>query len=367
MVAGGRGRSSTAHARPTTSTSSSSGLLAGEAHRPRCRRPRHLPRRGGRRGGRRRPPVGAPGRRRRPPPSPVGAPRRPGRGPGVGGRGARAGRDAADGARGCRCGRGTCRASGACPRRAARAWLKVVPPFFAHEGAILHGPPTRNGCPRCSPPTAPARCSPTSPARTSTASAATACRPMIDLLVDLQIAWVGRVDDLLALGLPDWRRDAAHRRRSPSLVERWRARLRGGRGARASTACWPACRSRWDQIESCGLPDTLRPRRLPPGQPAVGGPWPPRAPRLGRLRHRPPDARPARVPRAAVARGSAGGTGGVDAPLAPARSPAATPTGPRPCSRPSVRLRQALIYQVFLDGIEARRAASTTSRIRQSG
>ena len=28
---------------------------------------------------------------------------------------------------------------------------------------------------------------------------------MVSMLVDLQVAWIGRVDDLLAIGLPDWR------------------------------------------------------------------------------------------------------------------------------------------------------------------
>ena len=42
-------------------------------------------------------------------------------------------RDAADGRRRSRCARGTSPASGACRSSGSAAWLKVVPPFFAHE------------------------------------------------------------------------------------------------------------------------------------------------------------------------------------------------------------------------------------------
>ena len=41
--------------------------------------------------------------------------------------------------------------------------------------------------------------------------------------------------------------------------------------ARRSTGSLSGLAARWDEIETCGLPDTLRARRLPSGQPALGG------------------------------------------------------------------------------------------------
>jgi hypothetical protein len=101
------------------------------------------------------------------------------------------------------------------PTAAGSVWLKVVPPFFAHEGPILMAL-----------------------AKSSWAAAGAAPVPavlavdgtrmlladipgedqyhaplerlagMVDLLVTLQVAWADRCADLLHLGLPDWRTPA---------------------------------------------------------------------------------------------------------------------------------------------------------------
>ena len=47
---------------------------------------------------------------------------------------------------------------------------------------------------------------------------------MVDLLVDLQTLWFGRVDELLSLGLPDWRGPALSKAIS-DVVERTRHEL----------------------------------------------------------------------------------------------------------------------------------------------
>jgi Ser/Thr protein kinase RdoA (MazF antagonist) len=86
-------------------------------------------------------------------------------------------------------------------------WLKVVPPFFAHEGGVLarlagERVPTLLGH---------------DGGRTLLAEIAgddlydpepPQLLEMVTLLVGLQRSWSGRADELLALGLPDWRAPA---------------------------------------------------------------------------------------------------------------------------------------------------------------
>lgn len=140
------------------------------------------------------------------------------------------------------------------PCAVAAAWLKVVPPFFAHEGALLEhlaGGPT---------PTLLAR----DGARVLLAEiegddlydATLAQRmAMIDLLVDLQAQQAGRLADLRALGLPDWRAGALMDC-IVSVSDRVASELSAGeRGDLASfLRTLPA---RLDQLAACGLPDTL--------------------------------------------------------------------------------------------------------------
>ena len=138
---------------------------------------------------------------------------------------------------------------------AATAWLKVVPPFFAHEGAILaalgadrvpevlgirRGPHAARRDPRRRPLRREWRaCS----CRWSISSST--CRP----------AWVGRVDDLLELRLPDWRRDALTVAFT-DLVARWRGRLPEAVEV-GLDGLLDGLAARWDHIDECGLPDTL--------------------------------------------------------------------------------------------------------------
>jgi hypothetical protein len=83
-------------------------------------------------------------------------------------------------------------------------WLKVVPPFFAHEGPVLNRlagqhVPTLIGHEG-------GRCLFADIAGQDLPHAELPLLlEMVTLLVDLQGQWVGRVDELLALGLPDWR------------------------------------------------------------------------------------------------------------------------------------------------------------------
>jgi len=84
-------------------------------------------------------------------------------------------------------------------------WLKAVPPFFAHEGAVIHA---------LAAPTLPPLIAFDDLGRTLLEDVRGVDQyrapterhaVMIDALVALQAAAVGRVDELLATGAPDWR------------------------------------------------------------------------------------------------------------------------------------------------------------------
>ena len=78
---------------------------------------------------------------------------------------------------------------------------------------------------------------------------------MVSMLVALQAAWIGRVDDLLRIGLPDWR--------GPGLtaliadvVQRRSAELPAADAA-ALARFVAGLPDRYAAIGACGLPDTL--------------------------------------------------------------------------------------------------------------
>lgn len=134
------------------------------------------------------------------------------------------------------------------------AWLKVVPPFFAHEGAVLRalqgGPvPTLIGhrgnrvLLEEIPGTDRHDAGPAEKLR------------MLDVLVSIQAGWIGRSDDLLALGLPDWRSAAL----APALrgVIARRAPELGPATAGLLGVFVDGLPSRLAAIDACGVPDTL--------------------------------------------------------------------------------------------------------------
>jgi Ser/Thr protein kinase RdoA (MazF antagonist) len=134
------------------------------------------------------------------------------------------------------------------------AWLKVVPPFFAHEGAVL----ARLGGERV-----PAllghdggRMLLAEIAGDDLYDADPAQLPqMVTLLVDLQRSWVGRVHELLALGSPDWRASNL----GPSIanvIERTADELSADDRATLEEFL-DGLPTRFAEIAACGLPDTL--------------------------------------------------------------------------------------------------------------
>lgn len=140
------------------------------------------------------------------------------------------------------------------PAKDGALWLKVVPPFFAHESALLAhlaGGPV------------PALLAHDG-ARSLMAEVegedlyeATPVQhaAMIDLLVDLQDAQAHRVDKLLALGLPDWRADTLAEALA-AIVARVAPQLDAA--DRASLASLlTGLPARLAGLAECGLPETL--------------------------------------------------------------------------------------------------------------
>jgi Ser/Thr protein kinase RdoA (MazF antagonist) len=140
------------------------------------------------------------------------------------------------------------------PTAAGAAWLKVVPPFFAHEGAVLSRIDSHLVPPLIA--TEGPRVLLTEvPGEDFYVPPSELLLPMVRMLVGLQVAWRGRVDELLHLGAPDWRRDsfaamaadavtasaADLDRDTVEVLEELLARLDRS----------------WDQLAECGMPDTL--------------------------------------------------------------------------------------------------------------
>ncbi len=163
----------------------------------------------------------------------------PGRGPRVGGHGPR--RDSA--------GRGSDRPQQVrtwnlsslwrLPTAGGAAWLKVVPPFFAHEGALLDalaGGPV--AVPRVLGRDGPRTLLDEVPGEDRYDAPIDERLAMVDGLVRLQAAWSSRTAELFGLGLPDWRGPAL----SQAIAARRRARRRRAwsRGDRATLEAFVA-------------------------------------------------------------------------------------------------------------------------------
>ena len=157
------------------------------------------------------------------------------------------------------------------------AWLKAVPPFFAHESRVLTLLDAAV-VPALVAADGPRMLLEDIPGVDQHHAVGAPTLVMVRLLVGLQVAWVARSDELLALGLPDWRAEPLAEaaadvvaRTAPELereVVQQLERLLDGFAQRSS------------EVESCGAA---------------------RAPRLGRLRRRSSAARSGRLPRVPAA------------------------------------------------------------------
>ncbi len=140
------------------------------------------------------------------------------------------------------------------PTSAGPVWLKVVPPFFAHEGIVL---PLLD--PAVVPPVLGAE-----PGRVLLGdvpgddqyeATGDALLEMVRMLVRLQVDWIDRTTELLALGVPDLRPEALIPR-IRAAVERYRGDLFDAEQDRIDglVAGLPG---RFAEVEACGVPDTL--------------------------------------------------------------------------------------------------------------
>src|SRR4051794_28087456 len=111
--------------------------------------------------------------------------------------------------------------------RGSSAWLKIVPPFFAHEGAMLERLNADNApVPRLIAAAGPRLLLAEVPGEDRYDAPPAELLRMVFALVHLQAAWVGREAKLLATGMPDWR-SARLGEAIADLVARERATLAG--------------------------------------------------------------------------------------------------------------------------------------------
>jgi hypothetical protein len=146
-------------------------------------------------------------------------------------------------------------------------WLKAVPPFFGHEGRMLQrlqGGPVPPLLAHDGGRVLMAEV----PGDDLYTASGQRLLDMVGLLVDLQAAWIGRAEELLAMGLPDWRAPAL----TPaiaSVVERTDGELSSE--DRLSLDRFVAgLGDRFAAAARCGLPDTLVHGDFHPGN-ARGG------------------------------------------------------------------------------------------------
>jgi hypothetical protein len=134
------------------------------------------------------------------------------------------------------------------------AWLKAVPPFFAHEARLLvamAGAPVPGVLGHEEGRMLLAEV----PGKDLHGAEPPWLEDMVDLLVGLQQAWMPRANELLALGLPDWRAQPLIAAVT-DVVDRTRSELALADRSALDTFVreLPA---RLDAVADCGLPDSL--------------------------------------------------------------------------------------------------------------
>ena len=135
------------------------------------------------------------------------------------------------------------------------AWLKAVPRFFQHEGALINALAASQHVPRLVG-FEPGRLVMREIPGIDLFDASLAHRiAMIDALVGLQTAWHTRTDELFAIGLPDWRTPALSAAIA-SVFARTRPQLEDDDIGIIETFI-ANLENRFAKINACGMPDTL--------------------------------------------------------------------------------------------------------------
>jgi Ser/Thr protein kinase RdoA (MazF antagonist) len=135
------------------------------------------------------------------------------------------------------------------------AWLKSVPLFFRHEGALIEALGPEAPVPRLvghCPGRLVMRYIPGEDLFDATSQQRVA---MLDMLIDLQRARTTRVDELLAVGVPDWRASSLAAA-IESTFERTRYELDAA-DAKIVESFIAHLDSRFAALEACGIPDSL--------------------------------------------------------------------------------------------------------------
>jgi hypothetical protein len=239
------------------------------------------------------------------------------------------------------------------PIEGGAAWLKVVPPFFAHEGPILERLDPAI-VPRLLASDGPRLLLEEIPGEDRYGATGETLLRMVALLVRLQVGCSARPDELLAVGAPDWRAARLHQLAEDAL-------------ARTADELDPSeivtlekllagLSVRLDEVASCGIPDTLVHGDFHPGNVrgpdgrlvlldwgdcGVGHPLLDQAAFVSGLRE--DDARAVRAEWARLWR---------RARLRRTASPTCEPERAASLLEPVAAVRQAVIYRSFLDRIE---------------
>jgi hypothetical protein len=238
------------------------------------------------------------------------------------------------------------------PTSGGSVWCKAIPPFFAHEGAAIALLAAED--PELLPPLLAhdhgrvllAHV----PGEDQHDPDVHGLRRLVRRFVALQARWIGRDDELLATGMPDWRTAAL----TAALTElAGRPEIRGvlsGAERADLAALVTELPDRFDELARTGLPDTLVHGDLHPGNTRSDGAtlvvldWGDSG--VGHPLLDEP-ALLERAPSPAAAATRAAWTEAWHAVL-----PASDPARAMDLIAPIAALRQALIYRAFLDGIE---------------
>ncbi len=236
------------------------------------------------------------------------------------------------------------------PTAEGPAWLKVVPPFFAHEGDMLRRLHTE-----VVPPLLAAEgrrvLLDDVPGEDHWGAELPVLQRVVAMLVGLQVEWVDRVPELVEVGAPDWRAEAF-----VPAAEQLLSVAGGDLGADDVSrlhAIVDGLPHRFAAVAECGVPDTFVHGDFHPGNTrgsdapdgrsvlldwgdcGIGNPLLDQAATLASIRDEQRD--PLRAHWAGLWRDAV---------------PGCDPDRAAELLGPVRALRQALIYQVFLDGIE---------------